>query len=207
MQLFNEHRRTVVFVFTFISHCIVIFNVSAFAEDIYKFNRMWPTIEKEWYFDIPKDIASDNSGNIYIADWYNSRIAKFSASGDLITNWDIKLSGGGGGLPHGLAVSNDEHVYVLYWNYIEKYTINGAFVNTKAIGNSSDIVVDDKGNLYISFESENRIAKYDSDLNQIAEWGGEGSGDGEFNKCYGLAVKINFYMLQTEVINASRNLH
>jgi len=192
MQLFNEHRRTVVFVFTFISHCIVIFNVSAFAEDIYKFNRMWPTIEKEWYFDIPKDIASDNSGNIYIADWYNSRIAKFSASGDLITNWDIKLSGGGGGLPHGLAVSNDEHVYVLYWNYIEKYTINGAFVNTKAIGNSSDIVVDDKGNLYISFESENRIAKYDSDLNQIAEWGGEGSGDGEFNKCYGLAVKDQF---------------
>jgi len=192
MLLINQCIKNFIFQFIIVSYCILIFNTPAFAEDIYKFNHMWPTIEKEWYFDRPTDIASDNSGNIYIADWYNSRIIKLDNIGNLIAKWDIRQSGGGDGFPHGIAVSNDEYVYVLYFKYINKYTINGALIYTKLIGNSSDIVIDEKGNLYISFETENRIGKYDSEVNQIAEWGGEGSGNGEFNKCYGLAIKDQF---------------
>src|SRR5439155_990970 len=61
----------------------------------------------------PRDAATDADGNIYVADYGNNRIAKFSPSGDWLLNW-----GGAGGQPgrfrhpYGITLDAENHVYV-----------------------------------------------------------------------------------------------
>jgi DNA-binding beta-propeller fold protein YncE len=61
----------------------------------------------------PRDAATDSEGNVYVADYGNDRIAKFSPTGTWITNW-----GRSGGLdgqfrrPYGVALDMNDRVYV-----------------------------------------------------------------------------------------------
>jgi len=61
----------------------------------------------------PRDAATDSAGNVYVADYANDRIAKFSPSGAWIKSW-----GGSGGhdgefrRPYGVAVDVDNKIYV-----------------------------------------------------------------------------------------------
>jgi DNA-binding beta-propeller fold protein YncE len=59
----------------------------ALSADIYKFERLWPTLQQPWYFDNPKGIAVDNDRFIYITDTDNNRIIKFTSDGKLVTRW------------------------------------------------------------------------------------------------------------------------
>jgi sugar lactone lactonase YvrE len=61
----------------------------------------------------PRDAATDAAGNVYVADYGNNRIAKFSAAGVWIKNWGS--SGGMDGQfrrPYGVAVDAASRVYV-----------------------------------------------------------------------------------------------
>lgn len=61
----------------------------------------------------PRDAATDSAGNVYVADYANDRIAKFSPTGAWIKSW-----GGPGGQdgqfrrPYGVAVDVDNKIYV-----------------------------------------------------------------------------------------------
>ena len=61
-----------------------------FADEIYRFKRMWPTLQQPWYFSLPSDVAVDSDGNIYIADTDKNRVQKFNAEGYFITGWGGK---------------------------------------------------------------------------------------------------------------------
>jgi tripartite motif-containing protein 71 len=43
----------------------------------------------------PLDVATDSSGNVYVADWLNERIQKFNASGTWERAWGKNVNGGG----------------------------------------------------------------------------------------------------------------
>jgi DNA-binding beta-propeller fold protein YncE len=61
----------------------------------------------------PRDAATDSAGNVYVADYANDRIAKFSATGAWIKSWGS--SGGQDGQfrrPYGVAVDVDNKIYV-----------------------------------------------------------------------------------------------
>jgi DNA-binding beta-propeller fold protein YncE len=61
----------------------------------------------------PRDAATDSAGNVYVADYANDRIAKFSPSGAWIKSWGS--SGGHDGefrRPYGVAVDVDNKIYV-----------------------------------------------------------------------------------------------
>lgn len=46
-------------------------STSASSEETYVFERMWPTLQQPWYFYLPHGLATDSSGNIYVADTFN----------------------------------------------------------------------------------------------------------------------------------------
>jgi hypothetical protein len=44
-----------------------------------RLERMWPTLEKPWYFNAPQGAATDSAGNVSLADTGNKYIQKFSS--------------------------------------------------------------------------------------------------------------------------------
>jgi len=64
-------------------------------------------------FANPADVATDGSGNVYVADTNNNRIQKFDASGTFLTTWGNFGSGNGQfSSPPGVATNGSGNVYV-----------------------------------------------------------------------------------------------
>ncbi|WP_081853913.1 6-bladed beta-propeller [Candidatus Magnetobacterium casense] len=59
-------------------------------------------------------MATDSSGNIYVVDAGNSRIQKFSSSGQFLTKWGSKGSDDGQfKSPDGIAIDSSGNLYVV----------------------------------------------------------------------------------------------
>jgi len=85
----------------------------ASSEETYRFERLWPTLQQPWYFNIPMEIAVDDGGNFYVADLDNHRIQKFTSDGAFIRKWGT--FGTGDGQFDGstqIAVDGSGYVYV-----------------------------------------------------------------------------------------------
>lgn len=68
-------------------------------------------------FDDPRGIAVDGEGNIYVADYSDGRIQKFSSSGEHQLLWNI----GDESYVGGMAASQDGIVYIAYGGEIWRY--------------------------------------------------------------------------------------
>jgi len=150
-------------------------------------------------FDRPADVAVDNSGNVYVADFGNSRIQKFTSNGIFITSW----GGHGTALgqfngPEGIAVDNFGQVYVAdtYNHRIQKFTTNGVPITAWGSKGSGDgefntptgIDTDTHAHVYVADTENNRIQMFAYDGTFGSKWGSKGSGDGEFNSPIGVGV-------------------
>jgi DNA-binding beta-propeller fold protein YncE len=80
----------------------------ASSEEIYKFERMWPTLQQPWYFFAPRETAIDSKGYIYVADTSNYRIVKLSSNGQFIKDWSFDNH-----QPYAIAIDGNDNVYVV----------------------------------------------------------------------------------------------
>ena len=135
-------------------------------------------------FDKPYGVAVDGAGNVYVADLYNHRIRKITASGVVSTlagNGTYGYTDGTGtsaqfSYPKGIAVDGAGNVYVADQSNqrIRKITAsgvvstlagNGTYGYTDGTGTSAKfayptgIAVDGAGNVYVADESNHRIRK------------------------------------------------
>jgi len=139
----------------------------------------------------PRGMAFDGSGNLYVADVYNSRIRRIPPSGIITTvagNGSYGYSGDGGPatgaelrVPNGVAVDGSGNLYVadLNNNRIRKVSPAGIITNVAGNGTAGfsgdggpassaqvsspwGVAVDGAGNLYIADSNNHRIRKVSS---------------------------------------------
>ena len=83
--------------------------------------------------EMPWGLCIDKNDSIYVADWGNNRVQKFSPEGDLLAKFE-GTSDGVGSLkgPSGVAVDSEGDVYVTDWgnHRVQIYDAEGRFITT-----------------------------------------------------------------------------
>ena len=136
-------------------------------------------------FDGPVGVATDSSGNVYVADYDNHRIQKFDSSGTFLTKWGSYGSGDGQFDDHyGIATDSSGNVYVAdnFNSRIQKFDSSGTFLAKwgSAAVFASGVATDAAGSVYVA-DRNGRIQKFDSSGTFLSQVGSTGSGDGQFN--------------------------
>ena len=146
----------------------------------------------EGQFKNPNGVAMADNGDVYVSDYYNHRIQKFTNDGLYVTSWGSYGTGQGQfRVPFGLAVDHDDFIYVAdYTNHrIQKFTSAGLFVRTfggYGTGNGQfryprGVAVDNQGHVYVADYSNHRLQVFSGDGVFLAKWGSLGSGNGQFH--------------------------
>ncbi len=147
----------------------------------------------------PRGAAVDSSGNLYVAEYGNSRIQKFDGSGAYVTDWGSNGSGDGQmNQPYDVTVAPDGSVYVADTanHRIQKFTSSGGFLGKWGGAGSGDgqlvqpegVATDSVGNVYVADSGNDRIQKFSADGAFIAKFGSTGAGDGQLNRPSDVAV-------------------
>ena len=90
----------------------------------------------EGEFNMPWGIAVDDEGDVYVADWRNDRIQKFSADGTLAVHvWHVRQCDNGQfNRPTGVAVDMHGDIYVADWgnNRVQLFNPEGRYVKNSS---------------------------------------------------------------------------
>ena len=153
-------------------------------------------------FDGPIGLATDGSGNVFVADTNNNRIQKFDNTGTFLTKWG-SLGGGDGQfqVPIAVTVDSSGDVYVVDASRIQRFTNTGTFLlkwGSTGPGDGQfayrpdDVAADpSSGNIFVADTFNLRIQEFTDTGTFVRKWGCEGSGDGQFSAPVGVAVDAN----------------
>lgn len=138
-------------------------------------------------FKDPTDVAVDAAGNLYVADWVNTRIQQFSRSG---STWNYVRTYGVTGVPYvtdgthynsptGVAIAGDGSIYLTeeYGHRLVKlnpdgtpiWTVGAAGVkgdwdsSNNRLDNPDDVALDASGRVYVADRWHGRVQVYNPD--------------------------------------------
>jgi DNA-binding beta-propeller fold protein YncE len=136
-------------------------------------------------FNFPGDVAVDDNGNIYVADMNNSRIQKFDSDGNYLDQWGSRGTGDGQFVdPLSIEYAPDGYLYVGdFWNYrIQIFDTDGNYIDQFATtGGPGDSFIAENGDIYVPDYGNHMVRWFDPTFAPVLNWGGFGSGDGQFN--------------------------
>ena len=129
----------------------------------------------------------DRQGNVYVSDFYNHRIQKFTQEGRFLLQWGRNGRWGGNfHYPTDVVAGSDDQVYVAdaYNQRIQKFTSDGRYVaKWGGIGFgipggwegwfrlAKAIALDLQGNVYVADAFNRRIQKFTGEGKFLSAWG------------------------------------
>lgn len=169
------------------------------GERIYQFTLDGTFIAEvgQGQFTQPECIATDQSGNLYITDYFGNNAKKLDSSGALISTIATGLNA-----PVGIAVDTDGIVYIADHlnNTIRKYSsvdsINytqvaswdGTGTDAGQLSGPCELALDGMGRILVADSANDRIVVFTTNGDYVTQMGREGSGLGQFNQPWGLEV-------------------
>lgn len=179
--------------------------IAAAPEDPPQFILGWGSVGSgPGAFNFPTGIDLDSGGNVYVGDYYNQRIQKFTPDGTFLTQW------GGGFRPDGVSVDDNDIVYVVddLNNRVLKFSNTGTLLMQWGASGSGDgeflgarDVAVTPQYVYVTDEVLNRVQKFSPTGTFLGKWGSTGSGDGEFDGAIGVDVAPNGSVYVTDFLN------
>ncbi len=143
------------------------------AAETYVFNGTWGSSygQENGSFAWPWGIDIDGSGNIYVAEYYNSRVQVFNSTMGFLTKWGSGGEGDGTfGNPTGIAVDAAGNVYVAdkARHRVQKFTASGGFLAAWGSFGSGDtqfnqphgVATDAAGCVYVADYGNARVKKF-----------------------------------------------
>ena len=180
---------------------LLILTTACIALLTYEFVQ-WPSQDSTDTTPIlePADIAVGPSGNIYVADIWQSYIQVFDAEGNFISKWRYPADSTDADTfrPTGIAVDGSEHIYVTDFlnNRVQQFDSSGVLLNSwGTVGTNqgefdypAGIAIDTQGTILVADTGNNRIQVFDFNGTFISVWGSEGTAQGELSGPFDLAV-------------------
>jgi streptogramin lyase len=143
-------------------------------------------------FGTARDIAIDAKGNVWIVELGNFRVQKFNSKGEFLLKFGSEGEGNGQFTePLGIASDGDGNIWVAdRYAGLQKFDTYGQYLGkVNKVVELSDIAFDSKGTVWAMDISKRIIRELYPEDDLVAQFGKEGSGEGEFkNLLYGIAV-------------------
>jgi hypothetical protein len=197
----NIPKTSTIIILTAILLCTITITLIPTGQCTVTFTGKWGYFgwESGGEFYQPMGITIDTSGNVYVADSYNSRIQKFSSSGGFITAWGSAGTGNGQFVyPMGVTIDASGNVYVadMYNHRVQKFSSSGVYVSqfgSYGSGNGQfiypmGVAVDGSGNVYVADMLNDRIQKFSTSGAYISQFGSYGPDNGQFERPTGIAI-------------------
>jgi YVTN family beta-propeller protein len=160
------------------------------------------------HFAVTQGIAVDSSGNLYIADFYNSRIQKFNSIGVYLLTLGVSGHSGSDNShlanPEDVAVDSSGNIYVADYNNQRVQIFNSTGIYNSTLGvtgvtgtdnshfhSPTGVAVDSSGNLYVADFGNTRIQKFNSAhvyQSTLGVTGVTGTDNSHFNSPFGVTV-------------------
>ena len=160
---------------------------------LYEWGKYGPTEPSNFAF--PQFIAVGEDGSIYVSDFGNKRIQKFSSTGEYLTHWGNSGKQLGDFYnPSGITVSDDS-VFVVDrdLNRIQKFSLDGEFITTWGKKGTAEGqffypngITLSNGLLYVVDTGNQRIQVFSTEGKFISSFGSSGLGPGQFLNISGI---------------------
>ncbi|MCV0431286.1 6-bladed beta-propeller [Nitrosopumilus sp.] len=159
------------------------------------------------HFVNPQYVAVGEDGSVYVTDFGNKRIQKFSSNGEYLTHWGNSGKQLGDFYnPSGIAVSDDS-VFVVDrdLNRIQKFSLDGEFIKTWGKKGTSDgqffypngITVSNNL-LYVVDTGNQRIQIFSTDGDFVSSFGSSGLDPGQFLNVVGISSDVDGNIFVTD---------
>lgn len=170
------------------------------AQDLIEYTYLVAFAPNE-QFGNPDITIDEQTGNIFVADYFNNRVVKFDPDGNIITQWGGAGSGNGKFQnPQDVEIDSSGDLYVTdtYNHRIQKFDSNGQFIKEFGIGQlafPSRLAFDSHDILYVTeSKSDGRVQKFDTNGRFV---GTIGEGQLSFPVGIGLDSEDNVYVAES----------
>ena len=174
-----------------------------FLENLTYFVRRYRsdgTLVRQWgggtIFVNAGSIAVDAAGYVYVTDWNDDEVFKFTGLGVFVQKWPTRVRPLRG-TPWGVTCAPDGNLWVSSLEgLVSKYTNTGVLLSRWGSYGSAPgqmmgargIALDPDGFVYVADTENNRLQKFTQDGSLLAVWGGPGSGPEQFNLPWALTT-------------------